>query len=323
MRFRTFTAALAGLSSLCEAKIPTTNPYDEVAKERVDQKDPLVVDLGYAIYNGYTDANTSLNVWKGSVTFLWNSNHCALANKSLSRLHYATPPLKSLRFKAPEVPEVNRGAVQHAWTDPPACVQSSRNISMTGNMQMDENCLFLNVFASSNTTDLPVFVWIHGGGYAGGSASTFDPSSLMKTGKNGFVAVVIQYRLGPFGFLSSEEVRDQGGLNAGIQDIQLTLQWVQKYIGMFGGDPKRVTIAGESAGAGAVMILATAYGGSLGPTLFESVRQRTTSVVPMLTRLRRLLQVLFSRRHFTSMKKSCSSSTGRSQKPPDAPVWTH
>ncbi|EKG22596.1 Carboxylesterase type B [Macrophomina phaseolina MS6] len=137
-------------------------------------------------------------------------------------------------------------------------------------LKMSEDCLFLNVFAPSNATELPVFVWIHGGGYNAGSASAFDPSALMKAGNNGFVSVIVQYRLGPYGFLSSEEVKDAGGLNAGIQDIQLTLQWVQMYIGMFGGDPGRVTIAGESAGAGAVMILATAYGGGLGPTLFEN-----------------------------------------------------
>ena len=71
----------------------------------------------------------------------------------------------------------------------------------------------------------------------------------MTTNHNGFISVIIQYRLGAFGFLSSSEVKDHGALNAGLLDMNFALGWVQANIRKFGGDPRKVTIAGESAGA--------------------------------------------------------------------------
>ena len=102
--------------------------------------------------------------------------------------------------------------------------------------------------------------------------ATSDPSPLMNTNANGFVSVIIQYRLGAFGFLSSDEVRRYGKVNAGLLDQNFALQWVQTHIEKFGGDPKRVTLAGESAGAGAVMLQAMAYGGVQRANLFVNVR---------------------------------------------------
>lgn len=83
--------------------------------------------------------------------------------------------------------------------------------------------------------------------------------------------MVIQYRLGAFGFLSSDEVHAFGNVNGGLLDQHLALEWTQQHIRKFGGDPNRVTIAGESAGAGSVMLQAMAYGGTLGTSLFENV----------------------------------------------------
>ena len=89
-----------------------------------------------------------------------------------------------------------------------------------------------------------------------------------------FIAVIIQYRLGAFGFLSSDAVHRHGKVNAGLLDQRFALQWVQRHIRQFGGDPARVTIAGESSGAGAVMLQAMANGGQ-GPTrLFDNVKIR-------------------------------------------------
>ena len=91
-------------------------------------------------------------------------------------------------------------------------------------------------------------------------------------GNNGsFIDVAIQYRLGAFGFLSSDEVNKFGVVNAGIRDQTFALQWVQAHIGFFGGDLGRVTISGESAGGGSVMLQAMAHGGELGTSLFENV----------------------------------------------------
>jgi carboxylesterase type B len=161
-----------------------------------------------------------------------------------------------------------------------------------------EDCLFLNVFTPANASRIPVFVWIRkfllpavlklpyyatfllharnshkdvdGGGYGQGQASTFDFSFMQQGVQDGFVSVIIQYRLGAFGFLASDGVANNGGLlNAGLQDMRLALQWVQKYVDRFGGDPDQVTIAGESAGGGAVMMMVLANGGNDGTTLFR------------------------------------------------------
>ena len=94
----------------------------------------------------------------------------------------------------------------------------------------------------------------------------------MNTNGNNFISVVIQYRLGAFGFLASSDIKSYGALNAGLLDMNFALQWVHKYIYKFGGDPGKVTIAGESAGAGAVMYQAMAYGGTQSPSLFNNVR---------------------------------------------------
>lgn len=133
---------------------------------------------------------------------------------------------------------------------------------------------------------LPVLVWIRehprlftftshtneadGGGY-GLSNGAFDPSPQMRTNGNSYIVVTVQYRLGAFGFLSSAELARSGVLNAGLHDQLFALQWVQKHIHHFGGDPAQVTIAGESAGGGSVMLLGMAYGGAYNNSLFNGI----------------------------------------------------
>jgi hypothetical protein len=84
---------------------------------------------------------------------------------------------------------------------------------------------------------------VDGGGYGLFSATGLNPSEFMTTNDNAFISVIIQYRLGAFGFLSSDDVKANGTLNAGLLDVYFALQWVQAHIGKFGGDPRRVTIA--------------------------------------------------------------------------------
>ncbi|KAF2878212.1 Alpha/Beta hydrolase protein [Massariosphaeria phaeospora] len=214
------------------------------------------IDLGYAIYEGAYDAGFDVNTFKG--------------------IRYAAPPVGNLRFAAPQAPATNRTSTTPATTDVPVCPQSGAGaetpakygfVSAPGN----EDCLFLNVFAPAIAKDLPVFVWIHGGGYGLFSAAGIDPTEFMKTNGNNFVSVIINYRLGAFGFLSGDDVREGGALNAGLLDMNFALEWVQKYIGKFGGDPARVTIGGESAGAAAVVYQAMAYGGEQDKTLFNNI----------------------------------------------------
>jgi carboxylesterase type B len=194
----------------------------------------------------------------------------------LRSIRFAAPPTGALRWQQPQAPTANRSSVTHANSYGPQCNQISFS-GMPGSMPMmgggatdtSEDCLFLNVQGPANATNLPVLVWIHGGGYGAGNGQQ-DFTDLLTTNGNNFVVVSIQYRLGPFGFLASDEVARRGVANAGLLDQFFALQWVQSYITQFGGDPSAVTISGESAGAGSVMLLDMAYGGSLGDSYFRN-----------------------------------------------------
>lgn len=191
------------------------------------------------------------------------------------RVRYAAPPVGNLRFAAPQTPAANRSETIQATEYPPFCPQTGASketpqeygfISQPGT----EDCLFLNVFAPANAKRLPVFFWIHGGGYGLFSSGGLDATPFINTNDNQFIAVTIQYRLGAFGFLPGDDVRNGGALNAGLLDMNFALQWVQRHISKFGGDPTRVTIAGESAGGAAAMYQAMAYGGKQQP-LFQNI----------------------------------------------------
>ncbi|KAJ9285711.1 hypothetical protein DTO021C3_6678 [Paecilomyces variotii] len=230
------------------------NPYSKLVARQTP--DPLEVDVGYATYRGYHNDTTGLNTWLG--------------------IRFAEPPVGSLRWQKPVPPRTpqNKTEVVNADKFPNQCPQAPQAAPSDGPFQsstsQSEDCLFLNVYAPSNATGLPVFVYIHGGGYGSGNGQSNIPVLLNGSGED-FVGVAIQYRLGAFGFLSSDEVKRFGTANAGLLDQYLALQWVQRYIGLFGGDPLQVTIAGESAGAGSVMLQAMAYGGSIGTSLFQNI----------------------------------------------------
>ncbi|TCD70105.1 hypothetical protein EIP91_004834 [Steccherinum ochraceum] len=167
---------------------------------------------------------------------------------------FAEPPVGSLRFKAP-VP-IRRPAptskVAASFGD--ACPQAPS--SGLGAPQ-SEDCLFLNVWrptATKISAKLPVLVWFYGGGFMDGAASdhSFDPTRIINrsaaTGKP-IVFVSVNYRVNTFGFLSSSHVAPED-LNAGFHDQRLALQFLQENVAAFGGDPAKITIWGQSAGAG-------------------------------------------------------------------------
>ncbi|TVY86917.1 Lipase, partial [Lachnellula willkommii] len=127
---------------------------------------------------------------------------------------------------------------------------------------LDEDCLFLDVYAPTNcSAPLPVFVWFPGGGFNSLSGPDTSASPLIAAGDFGFVVVTINYRVGPWGFLASREVQQNGDLNAGLLDQRQALHWVQEHIHHFGGDRNHVTIGGASAGAASVDLHLSAYGG--------------------------------------------------------------
>jgi carboxylesterase 2/para-nitrobenzyl esterase len=142
------------------------------------------------------------------------------------------------------------------------CPQSPQDAASAGiDLPLSEDCLYLNVWtaADSDSTRLPVLVWIYGGGFRAGTGANprFDGERL--AGK-GVVVVTFNYRLGVFGFLATPELSAESGHRAsgnyGLLDCVAILDWVRRNIAAFGGDPGRVTIGGQSAGAGAVNFLA-------------------------------------------------------------------
>ncbi|KAB7505793.1 Venom carboxylesterase-6 [Armadillidium nasatum] len=166
---------------------------------------------------------------------------------------YAKPPEGDLRFKDP-VPLESWDGVLNGTKMPVSCLQTSfyplnYDDGITSCVSGREDCLYLNVFTSApNEPDrkLPVMVYIHGGGFVGGKAD-FQPYVLMN---HQMVLVVIQYRLGIFGFLSMEDSVMPG--NMGLKDQQLALKWVKENIEVFGGDSNMITIFGQSAGSASV-----------------------------------------------------------------------
>ncbi|MDQ0971679.1 para-nitrobenzyl esterase [Neobacillus niacini] len=174
---------------------------------------------------------------------------------------YAKPPVESLRFRAPELPDSWEG-IRDATSFGPVAPQSQREImEFFGNdiSNMSEDCLYLNVWSKgADDKKRPVMVWIHGGAFVSGSGSSswYDGASFAAQGD--VVVVTINYRLGIFGFLHLGEIGGEEyatSANCGIQDQVAALQWVQENIAAFGGDPNNVTIFGESAGAMSIGVL--------------------------------------------------------------------
>lgn len=178
-------------------------------------------------------------------------------------LPYALPPTGQRRWRPPtEAPRWT--GVRAATRFGAACVQPpSRPGSIYADTHgsMSEDCLFLNIWAPADAKDAPVLVWIHGGSLVTGAGSEgmYDGTRLAR---KGVVVVTLNYRLGVLGYLahpqlSAESPEGVSG-NYGLLDQIAALRWVQRNIAAFGGDPSRVTIAGESAGALSVMYLMAA-----------------------------------------------------------------
>lgn len=177
---------------------------------------------------------------------------------------YAEPPTRQLRWRPP-VAAARWDGVRDATRFGPACHQPpSRPGSIYAPAEplaTSEDCLSLNVWTPADAKDAPVFVWIHGGSLVAGSGSEamYDGARLAA---QGLVVVTINYRLGALGYLAhpelSKESPDGVSGNYGLLDQVEALRWVQRNIAAFGGDPGRVTIAGESAGALSVMYLMAA-----------------------------------------------------------------
>ncbi|KAJ6540509.1 Alpha/Beta hydrolase protein [Mycena capillaripes] len=245
-----------------------------------------IVDLGYSQYQG--TVNTANNI----TNFLG--------------IRYAAPPLGDLRFRAPQ-PPANTSGVQLATVQPNSCVQGSTGRSPTNPLETrateivdTEDCLFLNVYypsdgAGAPLKDLPTLVWIHGGGYVSGAASPYDGEDIIRQSNRGVVVVLIQYRLGIFGFLAGSAVQRNGALNAGLLDQDFALRWVNKHACFkIWWKSFKVTIWGVSAGAGSVLQHVIANNGRTEPQLFRAAIT-SSSFLPSQYRFDdRIPELLFS-----------------------------
>lgn len=192
----------------------------------------ITTDSG--VVEGTTSAQSHINSYKG--------------------IPYAAPPIGALRWKTPQ-PVASWTDVRSATEFGPRCMQGRLFEDMIfRDKGPSEDCLYLNVWTPSDSADahLPVMVWIYGGGFQAGASSEprQDGENLAK---KGVVVVSMNYRLGVFGFFAHPELTKESDHNAsgnyGLEDQLAALQWVQRNIHAFGGDPKNVTIFGESAGS--------------------------------------------------------------------------
>lgn len=198
---------------------------------------PVQITISNGIVEGEFDIKTNIQSFKG--------------------IPFAQPPVGDLRWKAPQ-PVTSWNGVKQTKKFGPRAIQSN----VFGDMGfrsdgMSEDCLYLNVWSPAKSADekLPVLVYFYGGGFAAGdgSESRYDGENMAK---KGIVTLTVNYRLGIWGFFSHPELTKESPNHAsgnyGLLDQNAALKWVQANISKFGGDPKRVTIAGESAGSIAV-----------------------------------------------------------------------
>jgi para-nitrobenzyl esterase len=210
--------------------------------------DPVRVDSG--LVSGVSGSTDEVRVYKG--------------------IPFAAPPLGDLRWRAPQPPAHWEG-VRTADQFSPVCMQQTRGPGGASGPAPSEDCLYLNVWtaAKSASERRPVIVWTYGGGFTSGAGSLamYNGEALAK---KGVVVVTYNYRLGVFGFLAHPELTKESGHNASgnyaLMDMAAVLRWVQQNIANFGGDPKRVTIDGESAGA---MLVSAMVGSPQGKGLFQ------------------------------------------------------
>ena len=193
---------------------------------------------------------------------------------------YAEKPINDLRWRAPREIE-NYSKKYEAISFKKPCVQFQSSLTNNGLVKPgaivgSEDCLYLNIYSpalskdqiSKDNINLPVMVWIHGGGNTTGMPSEYNPEIFVKS--ENIIFVSIAYRLGIFGWLSHPELRNQEGIdsssNFGLLDQIMALKWIKENIQFFGGNPNNITIFGESAGGQNVIAL---YSSPLAKGLFD------------------------------------------------------
>ncbi|KAH7193209.1 Alpha/Beta hydrolase protein [Fusarium flagelliforme] len=217
------------------------------------------VDLSYSKYKG-KDVGNGVTQWLG--------------------MRYAAPPVGALRFMPPQDPSRSR-KVKDASKFKYKCLSSGVSARLIGKTQ-SEDCLFINVFAPTNATrkaKLPVYIFIQGGGFNSNAHPSMDGTELIQASGMNMIVVTLNYRVSIFGFLSHG---DKLQPNNGLLDQRKALQWVQKYISRFGGNPNHVVLGGSSSGGASVAFHLTAYGGR-DDKLFHAAAAESISSSPIVT----------------------------------------
>uniref|UniRef100_A0A060T877 Carboxylic ester hydrolase n=1 Tax=Blastobotrys adeninivorans TaxID=409370 RepID=A0A060T877_BLAAD len=217
----------------------------------------------------------TVTVTNGTLT----GKHLASFNQdAFLGIPYAQPPVGDLRF-APAKPIASSWGTKEATDYGSACFYVSNSPDNIG-LPLSEDCLTINVVrpAGCEGQNLPVGLWIHGGGNNWGASARelynlSYPVQQSVEGGTPIIGVSINYRTNGFGFLASKEVDDIKGLNNGLKDQRLAIRWVQENIAAFGGDPSQVTIWGESAGSGAVAYQMLAYGETENPPFQRGIME--------------------------------------------------
>ncbi|KAI0970901.1 sterol esterase [Xylaria arbuscula] len=227
-----------------------------------------------------------------------------LGVENFAGIPFADSPVGDLRLRPPQRRTESLGTFD-ATGSGPACPQMF--FSTTGDLLTSllgdlidtplfqtvtgqtEDCLTIRVQRPAGTkanAKLPVLFWIFGGGFELGSPQMYDASDLILNGvsqKKPFVFVSVNYRVGGFGFLPGKEILADGAANLGLLDQRMGLEWVQDNIAVFGGDPTKVTIWGESAGSISVYDQLALYGGNNtynGNKLFRAAIMDSGSIIP-------------------------------------------
>src|SRR5438552_8912311 len=245
-----------------------------VSSLRAGVPEPVKTDAG--VLSGTSAAAPGVRVFKG--------------------VPFAAPPVGALRWRAPQ-PVAKWTGVRKADTFGDVCVQPKGigrlnvSVDLPDSPAASEDCLYLNVWtaAQSATERRPVMFWIFGGAYTEGAGSS-PHSDGEALARKGVVVVTFNYRLGPFGFFSHPELTKESGHtasgNQALMDTMAALQWVQTNIAAFGGDPRNVTIFGESAGAAiaAALVGSPRAGGLFRRAISESGAWMGLSLAAMRTR---------------------------------------
>ncbi|XP_071576019.1 venom carboxylesterase-6-like [Temnothorax nylanderi] len=212
----------------------------------------VLLCFGFAVHANTDETAPRVKTPLGGLRGYYKISQNGRKYEAYEGIPYALPPIGKLRFKPPRPTPAWIGDLS-ATKFSSVCIQYDQVPEMPPEKVVGaEDCLYLNIYVPArekgrNITPLPILFWIHGGAFQFGSGMLYDAKYLMD---HDVIFVTFNYRVGPMGFLSTEDEVVPG--NMGLKDQSMALRWVSENIEWFGGDPKKVTLVGLSAGGASV-----------------------------------------------------------------------